>query len=89
MTTQQAQQLAAEAEALCDSLAALACDAQARRDWTEAGRVLTVRRAAVRRWERRARGGTMSGTVTQQGVFAEVGAAVLPLPVAKTTRASC
>ncbi len=27
----------------------------------------------------------MAGHVTQQGVFAEVGAAVLPLPVAKTT----
>ncbi len=31
----------------------------------------------------------MAGHVTQQGVFAEVGAALLPLPVAKMTRASC
>ncbi len=53
MTTQQAAQLTAEAQELCERLAALACDAQARRDWTEAGRVLTVRRAAVRRWGRR------------------------------------
>ena len=31
----------------------------------------------------------MTGTVTQRGVFIRVGAALLPLPVAKMTRASC
>ncbi len=31
----------------------------------------------------------MAGIVTSAGVFVEVGAAHLPLPVAKMTRASC
>jgi hypothetical protein len=53
MDVQQAQQLTLEAYALCERLAAQACEAQARKDWREAGRVLTVRRAAVRRWGRR------------------------------------
>ena len=53
MNMQQAQQLAEQAGTLCERLAAAACDAQARRDWREAGRVLTIRRMAVRRWGRR------------------------------------
>ena len=53
MKAEQAQQLTAEAAALCERLAALACEAQARKDWRERGRILTIRRWAVRRWGRR------------------------------------
>ena len=53
MDVQQAERLTAEAAALCERLAAAACDARARNDRREAGRILTVRRWAVRRWGRR------------------------------------
>ena len=53
MDVRQAERLTAEAAALCERLAALACDAQARKDWRAAGRILTIRRWAVRRWGRR------------------------------------
>ena len=53
MDVQQAQKLTAEAETLCDNLAAAACEADAAGDHQEAARILTIRRMAVRRWGRR------------------------------------
>ena len=53
MDVRQAERLTAEAAALCERLAALACDARAHQDEREARRILTIRRWAVRRWGRR------------------------------------
>ena len=53
MDVQTAAQLTAEAQALCERLGAAVSEAQTRHEWTEAGRIATVRRAAVRRYGRR------------------------------------
>ena len=50
---QQWDTLTAQAAALVDNLTAAWCEARERRDWTEAGRIITIRRQAMKRWERR------------------------------------
>ena len=53
MTTQQAQQLAAEAEALVERLTAAYFDARKAKDMPRRRRVIMARTVAVRRWLRR------------------------------------
>jgi outer membrane murein-binding lipoprotein Lpp len=53
MDTQQAQQLAAEAERLVEQLYAMWCEARAAKQYQEAARIITIRGQAVARWARR------------------------------------
>ena len=95
MNVQQAQQLTAEAETLCDNLAAAACEADEAGERGEAARILTIRRMAVRRWGRRLELWAVAayghgvlqrttGTVTQRGPAIQHRGVTVQLPAART-----
>ena len=95
MTTQQAQELTAQAEQLCDNLAAAACEADEAGEHGEANRILTIRLMAVRRWGRRLEKWAVAayghgvlqrttGTVTQRGPAIQHRGVTVQLPAART-----